>query len=232
MHPQKRRNMNKLILKLFGLTAQDIQTKASALQNLQLTVQERNYDATLKVHNATQEQQSALCAMFAPYIYATEDISIYEQVARLCALRNRKLSVTEQGSGGIITANLSQTSPAPSFLQTCVTICNPLQFVDMFHIDPRELTQQGMVQRNILQQMVSHIETTQKVDLHLLTLAQYTPSPFTAFTSTDIGTIYLGVMDKENVQIHKYQAPNTSIKADIMHFTAKLACFALYQILK
>lgn len=223
--------MANLILKVFGLTQQEIQQKLQSVSLASFQVRERNFDATIEISGLTPQQQTEVCSLLAPYTYAYEDISIYEQVARLCSVRNRKLSLTEQGSGGIIAANLSQTSVAPSFLQTCTLLPNALQFVENANIEPRILTQQGIVQRVVLQQMVSHIETTQKVDLHIITLAQYQPVPFTSYATADVGTIYLAILNKEDVQIHKYNSPNTT-KADIMHFTAKLACFALYQILK
>ena len=106
------------VIKCFGILEKDIRSMISdyfALDNITINIISDNLDSAIYIrynkdcdHQKTQSTISDIVSILNKFIYALEDVSIYEMATQLLKLYNKTISIGETITLGNITRELSQ----------------------------------------------------------------------------------------------------------------------------
>ncbi|MEG1581797.1 MAG: CinA family protein [Clostridia bacterium] len=223
-------------LKTFNISSLQIKEKLNKLSvpNELFDIKENDLDAEITISELASafDIKNAVIAL-RENIYAEESISIYARLSWLLKLRCRKLKTIEQGSGGLIASKLSLQKESELTLDSGIVFTSNTFIVDNYSIQPSTITSFGLASREIISEITKNIESSTKVDICVVTLAELEESdskPY-AFAHAEQGCAEIAIINKSDIMTKQIKVPFKS-KTKIMNYLAKLTCFMIIEQLK
>ena len=225
-------------LKLYGLTAEQINSELSSLELdksvVKTYVKEKYLDAFLYVEAKKGEdefaaQLSKIVSALSKYIYADRDISLYEKLYEVLEVRKKTICLMEQATGGIITSNLMAFDGSEKIVKASCVMPSTKAMVDHFDLNPFKFTVNHGVCGEIAFDIASHIRSRISADLYVVCLSTLAEGN-NLYYNTNSVISYVAIGTESGVKIFKLET--TGKKRDSMNQVAKTICFRLINLLK
>ena len=230
--------MKNQTLKLYGLSAEQIKAELDALNldksAVKTYVKEKYLDAFLFVEQKKDEETyvkelSRIANALSKYVYAERDISLYERLDEVMAIRNKTVAIMEQGTGGILTSNLLAFDGAEKRVKVSYVLPSVKSMIDHFDLNPFKFTVNHGVCGEIAFDIASHIRSRICADLYIVCLSTLAEGNDLYYNS-DIETMFVAIGSESGVKIFKVES--NAKKRDFMNQVAKTICFKLINMLK
>lgn len=229
--------MKNQTLKLFGLTKQEIEDKLSELgllPSVKTYVKEKYEDAFLYIDEKKEDgtfegEIKKIVNCFARYIYAYEDVSLYERLYEVLRLRNKTICLMEQGTGGIITSNLVAFDGAEQIVRASYVMPSIRAMQEHFDLSPFKFTVNHGVCGEIAFDIASFMRSRIAADLYVVSLSTLAEGNNLYYNDNRIIS-YVAIGSEDGVKIIKQEADGK--KRDQMNQLAKTICFRIINQLK
>ncbi len=217
----------KIILKCFGLLEKDLKTLISEYYNhssVSINVVSDDIDNTIYIRYSSavdlqvvQEIVSNICSKLSKFIYATEDVTIFEMATQLLKFQNKTLSIGETLTYGNITKMLSisgNTSVTNAYLfGSFESIKNQLK------IDNKVIENFGKYSVNSVYELANTLLNSTGADISMFVLGD--------IDSSDI--CYIAIGDIDGIHVYKNKINK---KSNLIETVSKTAIFYLIKKLK
>lgn len=229
--------MTNQTLKLYGLKAEEIENRIANIDlnknSVKTYVKEKYLDAFLYVESKGNDELfkinlAKIVKELQEYIYADRDISLYESLYELLKLRNKTVSIMEQGTGGIITNNLMAFDSAEKLVKVSYIIPSIKGMIDHFDLNPFKLTVNHGVCSEIAFDIASNIRSKILSDLYIVCVSTLADGNELYYNSGRVA--YVAIGSAGGVKL--FQVESDLKKRDFMNQVAKTICFKLINILK
>lgn len=217
-----------VVLKCFGILEKDIKTIiAEHFNNNNINIQIRSdgldnaiyirYDTTVD-NSIVQEIVSDICSKLSKFIYATEDISLYDMALDLMHLRDKRIILAETITFGNITKRLSTREEkriTDSFIFT-----NKDSMLKYTKISPKVIDTYGMYSVNTVYELANSMLELSNADISVFVLGDTAES--------DI--CYMAIGDVDGIHVYKNKINDKS--DNLIENISKTAIFYLIKKLK
>ena len=229
--------MKNQTLKLYGLSAEQINTELDGLQVdktvVKTYVKEKYLDAFLFIEQKKDEESfvkelSRIVSCFSKYIYADRDISLYEKLNEVLNIRKKTVCLMEQATGGIITSNLLAFDGSEKIVKASYVMPSIKTMIDHFDLNPFKLTVNHGVCGEIAFDIASHIRSRIPADFYIVCLSSLAEGNELYYNGSVISYVAIGA--ENGVKIFKLESD--AKKRDFMNQIAKTICFKLINMLK
>ena len=172
--------MENQILKTYGLTKDEIQTKLSEIiaeyhTKAKVSVKEKYLDATIDISSNSSDTIKDVTRLILnaleQNIYATGYETLYEKLASLLKQRNKTICLFEQGSGGVIASNLMAIDGAGKHVQSCMILPSVDSWLTSFDIDPRMLRENNGVSSKLVFMIASALRRKFLADYYIVSVS-------------------------------------------------------------
>ena len=230
--------MTSQTLKLYGLTAEDIEKRLSELKldknAVKTYVKEKYLDAFLFVESKGNDELYSLnlakiVREFDNFIYADRDISLYEKLYEVLSVRKKTVSIMEQATGGILTNNLMAFDGAEKLVKVSYVIPSIKGMIDHFDLNPFKFTVNHGVSSETAFDIASSIRSKILSDLYIVCVSTLAEGNDLYYNSNSY-TAYVALGSSGGVKLFKVESGLK--KRDFMNQVAKTICFKLINILK
>lgn len=230
--------MTSQTLKLYGLTAEEIENRLSQLQldknAVKTYVKEKYLDAFLFIESKGNDELYSLnlakiVREFDKFIYADRDISLYEKLYEVLNVRKKTISIMEQATGGILTNNLLAFEGAEKMVKVSYVIPSIKGMIDHFDLNPFKLTVNHGVSSETAFDIASSIRSKILSDLYIVCVSTLAEGNDLYYNSNSY-TAYIALGSAGGVKLFKVESDLK--KRDFMNQVAKTICFKLINILK
>ena len=229
-----------LTIKLFNINSYQVidMLRENLPQALNLDI--HFYDCFLETKVEINNDEKALkegiisefTLMFRDYIYALEDVSIYEMCSRYLDVRHKTISIVELGSCGKIISKLSRFYDAHKYIDEGYSLLSSNSISKYFDIDMKNLKDNNRVSLKNTLDICSYMREHTMSDLVIVNMAvlEY----YKNFSQSDVlqnkGTCFIAVGDREGIMTKKFNfGENIN---EIIEGVAKMSCFLLINKLK
>lgn len=213
------------IIKCYGIGEKELKNHLNefyGLNDIKLQIISDELDTTIyinyqsnnaKIHNII----SSIVSKINKYIYATENISIYQMAVDLLKMRNKTLSISETNTYGTLIKNLSMISP--NSVSKAYLFTNFQSIIDTTNIDKEIISTYGEYSVNTVYELDNEILQISDTDISLFILGDI---------KKDI--CYIAVGDKDGIHVYKNKINFSS--NNIIENICKTATFYLIKKLK
>lgn len=232
--------MNNKVLKLYGLTKSQVEEKISDLingeNNYKISIKEKYLDVSLDITSENADNVSVVIKhifeKLNSYIYSDSNQTLYEKLAEVLDVRNKKLCIMEQATGGVLTSNLMAIDGAEKYIVSSEIIPSSDNWLTRFDIDPRLLRENKGISSKLVFSIASSLRRTHIADYYIVSISSDAPGlEAYSFENLNDGVASLvAIGDNSGVEIYKQQLSGN--KRDRNNQTAKSICFKLIQELK
>lgn len=214
------------IIKCFGILKKDVYTliKDVNLDNIDLKVESNNLDIKIELrykndfsNTAIQNSISNIITLLNKYIYALEDISIYDMATQLLSLQRKKIAVAETITYGNIIKNLSLRNKSSLCLSEI--FLNENDLLKTYKIDNNNIQENGIFSVNSVYEFASSILEKSSGDIVLF-----------LYGKDDSEICYVAIGDIDGIHIYKNRINSRDEK--IIENLSKTAIFYLIKKLK
>lgn len=218
--------------KLFGLSQKDAGARLARLNPIvSKTCDTTNLDSKI-VLNFPQRCAKSVIAdtlemfrkMFAEYIYATTDQSLAKTVVSVLMKLDKRLSVAESITGGMISSSLVDVAGASNvFFEGAVTYATQAK-CKRLGISPHFVDEYGVVSAEVAKEMVSGLLADKATDIAVSTTGYAGPSSDPGYP---VGLCYIGVGSEKGISAYRYVfvGDRNSVRAQ----ACNAALFAVYK---
>ncbi|MBQ9790896.1 MAG: CinA family protein [Clostridia bacterium] len=230
------------ILKTYGISREEILEKLESVSSkydsqVKITVKEKYLDATIDIStdlsDTVADAVREILQILKENVYAEGHETLYEKLADLLCVRNKKLCLFEQGSGGVITSNLMAIDGAGKHISESIIIPNADSWIKKFDIDPRTLRENNGISSKLVFMIASALRRHVLADFYVVTLASDANGlevyALGEQTSNEI-TALVAIGDPSGVEIYKQTLSGDA--RDRINQTAKGVAFKLIHELK
>ncbi len=217
-----------VVLKCFGILEKDIKTIiAEHFNNNNINIQIRSdgldnaiyirYDIDTN-NSVVQEIVSDICSKLSKFIYATEDISLYDMALDLMHLRDKRIILAETITFGNITKRLSTRSEkriTDSFIFT-----NKDSILKHTKVSPKIIDNYGLYSVNTVYELANSMLELSSADIAVFVLGDMLES--------DI--CYMAIGDVDGIHVYKNKINDKS--DNLIENISKTAIFYLIKKLK
>jgi len=214
------------IIKCFGILKKDIYKliKDVNLDNIDLTITSDNLDVKIKIkyktdcdNNIIQNTISNIITILNKYIYALEDVSIYDMAIQLLSLQRKKIAISETITYGNIIKNLSLRNKSNIVLSQI--FLNENDLLKTYNIDNIVIQENGIFSVNAVYEFANSILEKSLGDIVLF-----------LFGKDDSDVCYIAIGDIDGIHIYKNRINARDNK--IIENLSKTAIFYLIKKLK
>ena len=229
------------MLKLYGLTEEETYEKLSEIiENnkdiCKIKIKEKYLDVSLDISSESSDNTNAVIKQIfdklKSYIYAENNQTLYEKLADLLKVRNKKLCLFEQGTGGVISANLIAIDDTEKHIASSLVLPSTESWLTSFDINPRLLSENKGISSKLVFSIASAMRRKTLADYYVVSLSSDAVGldsySFGENKTEDYALVAIG--DNSGVEIYKQKL--TGSKRDRMNQTAKLICYKLICELK
>ncbi|MBE5738407.1 MAG: hypothetical protein E7354_01555 [Clostridiales bacterium] len=217
-----------VVLKCFGILEKDIRAVLTDyFDNQDINIQIRSddldnaiyirYDVNIK-KSIIQDIVSDICNKLKKFIYATDDISIYDMALDLLSIRGKKIILAETLTFGNVTKRLSvrpEKRITDSFIFT-----NKESLVKCTKINPKVIETHGMYSVNTVYELANSLLELSNADISVFILGDTNES--------DI--CYIAIGDVDGIHVYKNKINDKS--DNLIENISKTAIFYLIKKLK
>ncbi len=217
-----------VVLKCFGILEKDIKALLSEFYNdsrFVIQIRSEGLDTAIFIRyelslddGIIRETVSNICSKLSKFIYATEDISLYDLAIELLNLRGKNISIAETFTYGNITkklVNKAKNRIKESFLFTTYD-----SIIKYMKVDTKVIDKYGEYSVNTIYELANALLEVSSSDISLFVLGD-----------TDKGDIcYIAIGDIEG--IHVYKNKINDISDELIENISKTAIFYLIKKLK
>ncbi|WP_238916593.1 competence/damage-inducible protein A [Clostridium sp. YIM B02555] len=166
---------------------------------LRITAKANNEEEAIKLIEPVEKE---IKNRLGDNIYATEDVSIEDVVARLLIEKKLTISTAESCTGGMIAGTLiNYPGISEVFLEGAVTYSNEAKH-NRLGVKNETLEKYGAVSEETAREMAIGIANTAKTDVSIVTTGIAGPEGGTP--EKPVGLVYIGVYFKGEVTVKKY----------------------------
>ena len=129
--------------------------------------------------------------------YASKDIGLAEAVVEILSLRNLKISIAENFTGGKLTDTLlNETDSAYQFIDDALIVYSAQSLQNQLHIDKKILDQYSEVSAEVVYEMATNMLDHSSCDIVIAT-SGYT-------NSNNTGVFFTAIGDRDAVNVYKH----------------------------
>ena len=229
-------------IKLYGLTKVEVEEKLFDILNntekdYKISIKEKYLDISLDITGENVDNINKVIKQIFDklnsYIYSTQNQTLYESLAELIQIRNKKICLMEQGTGGVITSNLLAIEEMENFIVSSQIETHTDNWLTKYDIDPRLLRENKGISSKLVFTIASAIRRKQLADYYIVSLSSDAPGlDVYNYEKTGEEPIYslIAIGSNSGVEIFKVKLSGT--KRDRNNQTAKAICFKLITELK
>ena len=213
----------KSLLKLKNIVFNDNQIffRLESLNDVKIIINEREFDKTAELVSVLNE-----------FIYATEDVSIYEQLSYCMMLHKKKINIFEQVSCGSFTAGLLSNADVHKYLEESLIVTDILKWNSVFDIDIKDLKDNNSISERNAYFIISKIAEKSVADYIVATIGvTEEKDSLNANIIQPKGLTYIAIKDQKGIDIFKYNYKNLS-QLDLQTIVSKHLCFMLLNKIK
>ncbi len=190
-----------VVLKCFGILEKDIKSVLAphfSSNDVKISIRSNGLDSAIfiryddkVVDSVVQNIVSDICEKLAKFIYATEDISLYDMALTLLGLRGKKIIIGETLTLGNITRKLSENGSdrvSEAFIFT-----NTQSVLKHTKVSPKVIEQYGMYSVNTVYELTNSMLEMSSADVALFTLGDKTQSD----------TCFMAIGDLDGIHVYK-----------------------------
>jgi nicotinamide-nucleotide amidase len=156
-----------------------------------------------KLESEINRQFIALKNLVQEWLVTDEDISMTQLVSRMLKERKKKLGTAESCTGGYI-SHLITSEPGSSEIFNGAIICYSNEVKkDILEVKEETLAKEGAVSEETVREMVRGAIKKLKIDYCIATSGIMGPDGGTPVKP--VGTVWIGIGDKENIITRKFQ---------------------------
>ena len=227
--------MDRQKLKVYGLTRDEIIKRVEPVLaggDISFEVKERFLDALITIEGSGQQFANALSMVvreLSAYIYAEEDISVYDRLFECLSVKRKSLCLLEQATGGIITAALMQNEGAEEIIKTSYVLTSINDLIRNFDLKPFKFTSNHGVCGEIAFDIASYMRTRIDANLYIVCLSTLAEGNELYYNKEHRAYIAIGA--ERDVALFEIAAGGKKRK-DFMNQVARSICFKLIKLLK
>ena len=171
--------MNK-ILKLYGLTKEEVQEKLKDIinslpKNVKISIKEKYLDISLDISGDSEDNINTFIKQIfdkcGNYIYADGYVTLYEKLAEVVNVRSKKLCIMEQATGGVLSSNLLAIDGADNHIVSSLILPTTDGWIRAFDLDPRMLTESKGISSKLVFTIASAMRRTYLADYYIVAIS-------------------------------------------------------------
>jgi len=219
-------NYRQQVLKCFGLSEKDLKAQLSEfLSNPDISIQivgnELDYAIFIKYSNSNNkvhETISNIVSKLNKFIYATDNVTLFEMATELLKVQNKTLTIAETITYGELTKKLSKHNP--TIITSSYLFTNYNSIINTTGIDSKVLDKFGKYSVNTVYELNNLLleKTTSKLSLFILANPQ------------NIDYSYIAIGDLEGIHVYKNKLDKND--DNLIDNLTKIATFYLIKKLK
>ena len=233
--------MNK-ILKLYGLNKSEVEEKISEIQEkysdlCKISIKEKYLDVSLDISGENEDNINEIIKQIFDKlknnIYATEYKTLYERLAEILDIRNKKLCLMEQATGGVISSNLLAIEGIDKNLVASLILPSVDNWLTRFDIDPRLIRENHGISSKLVFSIASSMRRTYLADYYIVALSSDAKGlEVYNLENTNQNEIYILVAIGDETGVDIFKIKLSGDKRDRMNQTAKAIAYKLITELK
>lgn len=190
-----------VVLKCFGILEKDIKSILSPhfdIKGVAISIRSSGLDSTIFIRydesvldSVVQDIVSDICEKLGKFIYATEDISLYDMALTLLNLRGKKLIIGETITLGNVTKKLSENGNDRVYEAFIFT--NAQNVLKHTKISPKIVEKYGMYSVNTVYELANSMLEISSADVALFILGDRGKSD----------TCYMAIGDLDGIHVYK-----------------------------
>ena len=237
---ERNRKVKTQILKTYGLTKDEIKEKLSDIirnnNQLKITIKDKYLDSTIDISGEIEDTIAVvtrdIMRVLGDHVYAESYQTLYERLADLLAVRNKKICLFEQGSGSIITSNLMAIDGAGKYISESLTLPSVDSWLTKFDINPRILRESSGLSSKLVFMIASSLRRKCLADYYVVAVSSdaYGLEVYNLENKEQESISLVAIGDSNGVEIYKQTLSGTP--RDKNNQTAKSICYKLIQELK
>lgn len=217
-----------VVLKCFGILEKDIKTILSEYfdkKDISLQIRSDGLDSAIYIRYGSTLEKVALqniisdiCSKLSKFIYATDDISLYDMALDLLSLRNKKIIIGETLTYGNVTKRLSSrksTNITESFIFT-----SKEGILKYTKVNPKVIDNYGLYSVNSIYELTNAMLGLSNADIALFVLGD----------TQDSDICYIACGDIDGIHVYKNKINDKS--DNLIENISKTAIFYLIKKLK
>ena len=171
--------MNK-ILKLYGLNKEEVQEKLNTVlnslpKNTKISIKEKYLDISLDISSDAEDNINTVIKQIFDkcknYIYADGYVTLYEKLAEVLDVRNKKLCIMEQATGGVLATNLLAIDGTDKHIVSSLVLPTTDGWIRAYDIDPRMLTENKGISSKLVFSIASAMRRTYLADYYIVAVS-------------------------------------------------------------
>jgi nicotinamide-nucleotide amidase len=155
-----------------------------------------------KAKKLLDEMDSIITDRLKDNIYAREDISLNNLVARLLIDTNTTISLAESCTGGLITSRLTETSGISKCLHSAIVCYSNDSKEKYLGVKKSTLEKYGAVSKECAEEMLRGLLENNNTDMAIATTGIAGPTGGTE--GKPVGLVYVGIAYGDVIQVEKY----------------------------
>lgn len=180
-----------------------------------------------KLQSAIDEQTEKLCGLLGKMVFGFDEDTLEKKIGELLLSRNWKLSVAESCTGGYLGHLITSVSGSSRyFTGGGITYSNELK-MSILGVKEQTLYENGAVSEQTVNEMIDGAINTFKSDIAVAVSG--VAGPTGGSEEKPVGTVFIGVGNKEKKVVRKYQF--TKDREKNIQFSAVVALVMLRKFL-
>ena len=233
--------MKNQILKIYGLTKTEIEKHLAQIpenikNDCKISIKEKYLDVSLDIESENEDNIVKIIKQIFDKlknnIYAEDNQTLYEKLAEIITVRNKKLCIMEQATGGVLSSNLIAIDNVEKHIVSSEILPSVENWLTRYDIDPKLLRENKGISSKLVFSIASAMRRTFIADYYIVALSSDAPGldvySFEDKSENHFSIIAIG--DNNGVEIYKLQLSGS--KRDRNNQTAKSICFKLITELK
>lgn len=165
------------------------------------------------------------------YIYASEDVSIYERASQYILQRKKIFTFVEQGSCGRVASTLLSFECMENYIRESFIVESGEVMMKHFELTAHDTRPTNIVSGNNAYEITSQVRSKTVTDFTITTLSVLNEqSEQTAKALQPMGLSYISVGDNDDIDIKKFCFEGK--RSEIIEAISKMTCFLIINKLK
>lgn len=234
--------MENQILKLYGLSKEEIENSIEDIKQkyqgkVKISIKEKYNDSAIDISavldNTITDAVREIMQKLGKHVYAENNQTLYEKLAEILMIRNKKICLMEQATGGIIAMNLMAIEGASKHIVESLVIPSVDAWLTKFDLDPRVIRENSGISSKLIFMIASSMRRTSLADYYIVAVSSDADgldvyNLENSNTQNHISLVAIG--DNNGVEIYKQKT--TGSVRDRINQTAKSLCYKLITELK
>jgi len=228
------------ILKVYGLKKSKIEDLLKEITSkyssqVKISIKEKYIDSTIDISgendDTIRDVSREILKKLGNNVYADSYQTLYEKLADLLIVRNKKICLFEQGSGGVIASNLLAIENASKHVAESIILPSVDSWLTRFDINPRLISENKGISSKLVFSIASSLRRTCLADYYIVSIS----SDAVGLDAYRVGektenVSLVAIGDASGVEIYKQSL--TGDKRDRINQTSKSICYKLICELK